>query len=613
MIMPLRLLLIFSLIWAQIVTCVWAQNLSSDSIINRGILKLSKEQMEDGSFTAKVVTSSPAYSCQMILLYEYLGIAHEKKDLIQKLVPGILKYKNSIGSISSFIGGPHDQSVSLTCYLALKVAKVESEKIQDLKELIEKFGGVAAAGLTGAPFSMLFGLDERVYCTPKNGVAYMQRQGKRLPWVRVVLIPLYFLFENNLIHEIDHGLKIIKGCKAEPIPKNLREEEAFLTWAKQNLSPNMTLFDYTPTTIPTLMALSKTKIERSVIEKSVQALEKFYYLDKEGDLMASPGEASVSETGVAAKSFLDLGMDPRSPVIQKSLKFILSTQNKENGSFGFSKSNVHFPDPNDTATTLQFFHSYNLKTHTNELNESIVKGLKWILSRQNKDGGFGAWDKDAELNKLFYFAYKRLQQSGVVLGDSIGDDTARIIMALHEMASYDSAVSKSVDRAVKWLGKEQAKNGSFYGRWFINYGFGTASSLAALATRSSDPKVKKKILKGLVFLSNIQRADGGFGESPLTYYRGHYVSLPYSSSAQTGFILYNLGKIVQFAPELKNAVEPIIKRGVKFLKGELRDDGQFHDKTWTAVSMGNIEFLVYPYLQELLPLMALAEAENTHE
>ncbi|MFZ4714401.1 MAG: prenyltransferase/squalene oxidase repeat-containing protein [Bacteriovoracaceae bacterium] len=610
------------LLWVIYISlALWGEVFAQSSIDARSQSALSwlkSEQMEDGSFTAKVITSSPAYNCQMIMLYEYLNIRDLKLPLIKKLVPGILKFQNSDGGISSYPGGPHDQSVTLSCYVALKIAGLSDQDLSSMKAKIVESGGVSASGFTALPFMMLFGFDERVYCVPAwNNSTYVINQDKKLPWVRVVAVPLLFLFQNKKIHQIPSqyapSLEKRSGCKVKPAEEIMKGEEEFLTWAENHLGQDMTLFDYTPTTIPTLMALSKTKTDFSKILLSIKSLENFFYLDQGNLLMASPGEASVSESGIIARSFLEMGMTSDSPLLQKSLKFILSIQNKENGSFGFSKSNQYFPDPNDTATTLQFLYSMQKDKGTQEFDSSIKKGLSWILTRQNKNGGFGAWDKNSELNHLFNIAYRALKKNGVVVGESIGDDTGRIILALHEMRDYDpQKIDKSVDRAVHWLAHEQEENGSFFGRWFINYGFGTATSLAAMAVRAEKKKIQRGIDRGLSFIRSIQKADGGFSESPLSYYQKQYVTLPESSPAQTGFIIYHLIKMVKFAPQYKDVAAPIILKALRYLKKSQTSDGRWHDPTWTAVSMGNIEFLIYQYLQELLPLMSVIEGEKIY-
>ena len=583
---------------------------TSTPLIEKGLDYLRNEQMSDGSWTTLIEVSSVMYNCNMIFLYEFLDRTEEKSAQIHGLLNYIWSRQNPDGGFPGYTGGASNSDITSLAYLAAKIGgeSDQSERMTRLVAFIDthiKFKQLR----TALPYFMVFQLDRREKLVPHSLETLALIEEKELPWAKVVLFPFLHLFTTGQTHALkgnkfpDHFFKRPSEIQSHSL-KSLNKDARFWTWMESHFNADGTMFDYTPTSVPALMALSTGGSKyTALLEKGLQSLEKFQVSTLNG-LYQSPGEASIGETNAVLISLLQLGYTVKDPTVLRGVQFLMSMQQEESGAFGFSKHNTHFPDTDDTSNSI-----YVMKLASENadplLAAELVRrskiALAWLISVQNSDGGFGTWEKE-KIRLLSRIAKK----SGLVLSESVPEHTARIVVALALFKNEDPLYRKTYDRAVHFLLKVQQKDGSFSGTWFVDYLIGTSMVVAALGSAPEIEGVSAALEKSLSFIFSKQLASGGFSESPASFFEGTSIAASEASPAQTGLIV--LGLLVYLKNEnFQHAsnLYPKLESAIHFLLATQKEDGLWHDKAWTGVTFPKIEYLIYPYVQEVSPLAAV--------
>lgn len=570
------------------------------------------EQKADGSWTKLIKVSSVMYSCHMIFMYEYMNMTEKKIDIIQRLMKYNWTNQNQTGGFSGYPGGKDELSISIMMYVAAKIAgeDINSERMLLLENYINQNGGLEKADFMALPYLALLGLNHRFDYIPVSlGVPLMLKMDSMLPWVKVLAYPIAYMIGAKKIHYM-HESKIPRRITKKKLEDRSGAHESFeigkeklYSWIEKNINDDGTLFDYTPTTVPILMALSAEGPRyQALIEKGIKTLESFQE-EIDGGLYQSPGEASIGETYVGMNALMDIGIKENDDMLVKAESFLYSMMQPTTGAFGFSKHNTHFPDTDDTSNSIYVLKRMAMNKGERSADEKFVKGLHWLIKNQNRDGGFGTWEKEAIpytqklVNRFF---------PGIVLSESVTEHTARIVLNMALFKDKYPEVQKSYDKALKWLIKNQKEDGSYEGTWFVDYLFGTSMVLTSLATAEKSEEVKRAIEKGLAFILKHQQQDGGFSESPESFIKEESVPLKASSPAQTGLIV---SQLFMFLREEKNIhkeyLKPFLKKAVKFVARKQADDGQWHDLTWTGVTFPRTEYLIYPYIQDMGAMQAM--------
>jgi squalene-hopene/tetraprenyl-beta-curcumene cyclase len=234
----------------------------------------------------------------------------------------------------------------------------------------------------------------------------------------------------------------------------------------------------------------------------------------------------------------------------------------------------------------------------NELNESIRRGMRWVLAMQGSDGGWGAYDKD---NNRIVFNYIPFADHKALLDPSTSDLAGRCLEMLGALG-YDKT-HPAAGPALAFLKKEQEEDGSWYGRWGVNYIYGTWSVLAGLRAIGEDLSAPS-IRRAVAWLESKQNPDGGWGESCLSYrddleHHGKGESTP-SQTAWALMGLMSAGAIDSFS----------VARGVQFLLRRQMKDGSWEEIAHTGTGFPRVFYLRYHWYCQYFPLWALAMYRN---
>lgn len=260
------------------------------------------------------------------------------------------------------------------------------------------------------------------------------------------------------------------------------------------------------------------------------------------------------------------------------------------GGWSFEFENPYFPDVDDTIAVLYVLH--RLSIPESEKSTPCRLGLEWLLSMQNDDGGWGAFDKNQTQNLVNRIPFS---DHGACLDPSSSDITGRMIELL-ALLGY-TADHPAVGRAIAYLWRTQEEFGGWFARWGVNYIYGTwcvLTGLRAVGWGMADPRV----MKALGWLESVQRPDGGFGESPESYVRKEYVPWHRSVPSQTAWALMGLLAGSVNIPQSAH-------RAAEFLLNSRNKDASWDEAEHTGTGFPGHFYIRYHGYRHYFPLLAL--------
>jgi squalene-hopene/tetraprenyl-beta-curcumene cyclase len=265
--------------------------------------------------------------------------------------------------------------------------------------------------------------------------------------------------------------------------------------------------------------------------------------------------------------------------------------NLEPSGWAFEFANEYYPDIDDTAMVLLAL-SHARASDPAAQERATRRALNWLFGMQSRDGGWAAFDADNNwtiLNKVPFADHNAM------LDPTCPDITGRVLDALARYGYRHGHAA--VDSAVRYLLSAQEADGSWYGRWGVNYVYGTFLALRGLRA-AGHPAARAAIERGAAWLRSVQNQDGGWGESCASYKAKHYVMAP-STPSQTAWALLGLA-----AAGDKSSTA--VCRGVQHLLDTQASDGTWTEDLATGTGFPNVFFLSYHLYRQYFPLLALA-------
>lgn len=276
------------------------------------------------------------------------------------------------------------------------------------------------------------------------------------------------------------------------------------------------------------------------------------------------------------------------------------------GGWAFQYANPHYPDLDDTAVVVMAMDRLRREAPsqgeppTGKIYEQpIARGVEWIKGLQSANGGWAAFDAD---NVDHYLNNIPFADHGALLDPPTADVSARCIGMLAQLGATP-ANDKSVRAALDYIEREQMPDGSWFGRWGVNYIYGTWSVLCALNAAGLDagtPMVRKAV----DWLVSIQNADGGWGEDCTSYrldYTGHEPAP--SNASQTAWALLGLMAAGQVD-------HPAVPAGIAWLQRTQDQSGLWQQDAYTGGGFPRVFYLRYHGYAKYFPLWALARYRN---
>jgi squalene-hopene/tetraprenyl-beta-curcumene cyclase len=270
------------------------------------------------------------------------------------------------------------------------------------------------------------------------------------------------------------------------------------------------------------------------------------------------------------------------------------------GGWAFQYRNDHYPDLDDTAVVVM---AMDRARHHADMagayDVAIDRGREWVEGLQSRNGGWAAFDAD---NEFYYLNNIPFADHGALLDPPTVDVAARCVSMLAQLG--EPVGSPRMKAALAYLEREQHPEGSWFGRWGVNYVYGTWSALCALNAVGLDLASSPMVAKAADWLIAIQNPDGGWGETCDSYKLDYNGYEPYPSGAsQTAWALLGL----MAAGETDH---PAVARGVAWLQQHQGADGFWPEDHYTGGGFPRVFYLRYHGYAKFFPLWALARYRN---
>ncbi|ELS00147.1 squalene--hopene cyclase [Gloeocapsa sp. PCC 73106] len=352
-----------------------------------------------------------------------------------------------------------------------------------------------------------------------------------------------------------------------------------------------------------------------VVERGFQALDRFA-IETETTYRMQACVSPVWDTALAVRSLIDAGISPNHPALVKAGEWLLSKQildygdwavkNTEGkpGGWAFEFENRFYPDVDDTAVVIMALAA--IQTNNEPLKQQAIKrGVDWISTMQCKPGGWAAFDVDNDQDWLNMIPYGDLK---AMIDPNTADVTARVLEMLGKLEQTDlqpdlwaSLTSERIEKAIAYLIREQEADGSWFGRWGVNYIYGTSGVLSALAFVAGK-NYKSSIQRGAQWLIQHQNSDGGWGETCESYKDKSLKGKGQSTASQTAWALIGLLAVGEATEEY--AWESIDK-GIEFLRNTQKTDGSWKEDYFTGTGFPGHFYIRYHLYYQHFPLTAL--------
>jgi squalene-hopene/tetraprenyl-beta-curcumene cyclase len=346
-------------------------------------------------------------------------------------------------------------------------------------------------------------------------------------------------------------------------------------------------------------------LDSGPVRRGLEAIEHFGILDGEG-FRIEACQSPVWDSALSLIALADSGQDGRDPRLERVRSWIEGKQildehgdwrvyNRRGkpGGWSFEHVNTWYPDVDDTAAVLLAF----LKGDPARRDDATVRrGLDWMVSMQNRDGGWAAFDVENDRVFLNQIPFSDMDS---LCDPSSPDVTGRVLEALGVLA--DPRHRAACRRGLAYLRRSQEKEGSWFGRWGVNYVYGTSNVLCGLA-RLRVPRTDPMVARALRWLASVQNEDGGFGEGVATYADRSAMGRGPSTASQTAWGVMGL---LAYLPPADEAVA----RGIAWLVDRQvasgPDAGSWEEEAFTGPGFPRHFYLRYHMYRHYFPLMAL--------
>jgi squalene-hopene/tetraprenyl-beta-curcumene cyclase len=608
--------------------------LALDSAIAAATRALLKCQRSDGHWVFELEADS-TIPAEYVLLKHYLD---EPLDAVleQKFAVYLRRQQGAHGGWPLFYDGDFDMSASVKAYFALKMIgdSPEAPHMVCAREAILSRGGAKHSDVFTRILLALYGV------LKWTSVPVMPVEIMLLPrwfpfhldkisyWGRTVIVPLLVLRALKPVAKNRRGATIDELFLENPreigppekaphqnaawftlfrlIDVLLRAAEPFFPRSLNGEDGLGAIYPAMANTVMMFEVLGRPKdhpdaaIARAAVDRLVAV--------NDGEAYCQPCVSPVWDTGLACHALLESGDDAAAASARRGLRWLLPKQvldvkgdwaarrpNVRPGGWAFQYENPHYPDLDDTAVVTMALDRMRKRQSTREYETAIARAREWIEGLLSRNGGWAAFDAD---NTYYYLNNIPFADHGALLDPPTEDVTARCISMLAQLGERPQT-NPMLRAAVDFLRDTQLPDGSWYGRWGMNYIYGTWSVLCALNAAGlkydSEP-----VCSAADWLVKIQNPDGGWGEDGTSYklgYRG-YERAP-STASQTAWALLGL-------MAAGRAGDQAVARGIAYLATTQNEDGFWTEPRFTATGFPRVFYLRYHGYRRYFPLWALA-------
>jgi squalene-hopene/tetraprenyl-beta-curcumene cyclase len=618
--------------------------------ISRAQENLLRQQKPDGHWCGELLVDSTLCS-DYVLFMHWCG--EVDAQLQRRCVQHILKRQLLDGGWNIYHGGPSEINASVKAYFALKLAGCSADTpfMHEARANIMRLGGIPQmntfsklylALLGQFPWKYLPTIPAEMVLLPSWAPFHIYKMSS---WSRAMLMPLAIInhFKPTRVLPGEKQLHELYPIGTEQGDLRLPRSERFWTWRNFFLRVEDVLKFLHPLGIRPLRRRALEKAERWMVERigegsdglaavypallncliALRALgysktnpvyakaERDFaglFVDDPEDFRIQPCLSPIWDTAINIISLVESGVSPEHLALQKAADWLINKEVRirgdwaENNShpeasgWAFEYNNIYYPDTDDTAMVLMALRLVR-PNDQQSFNELFRRALGWQLSFQCDDGGWGAFDKNVTTPWLEDMPFA---DHNAILDPTCSDLTARTL-ELFGYIGFD-AKAQCVRDAIKYLIDTQDDDGSWYGRWGVNYIYGTWQVLRGLRAIGQD-MAQDWILRGRDWLESCQNSNGGWGETCETYDNPATKGIGESTASQTAWAVMALCACGDFD-------RASIQRGLRFLLSSQKPDGSWDEEQITGTGFPRVFYLKYDMYRQNFPLLALATYVN---
>jgi squalene-hopene/tetraprenyl-beta-curcumene cyclase len=618
-----------------------------ENAINKGAEHLLSLQAKPGYWLGELEADSTLESDYIYYLY-VLGKAEPAR--IAKLANYVRRKQLADGGWNIYPGGPSELNATCKAYFALKLVgdNPKSAHMVKARETALRLGGLektnsyvrfylALAGALG--WEMVPAILPEMMLLPNWFYLNIYEMSS---WTRGIVIPMAILsalrpdfrlpdhaqvdelfvdpshkesaFDwsesliswRNFFLAADRAMKLYEKLPWKPLRNRaLREAKAWVLEHIERTEGLAAIYPAMMNSIFALMALGHGP-DDPLTSREIREFARFEIEEKD-TIRLQPCVSPVWDTCIAMVALEEAGVPADHPALVKSADWILSQQvlgpgdwqvkNKDAapGGWVFEFRNDFYPDVDDTAFVLMALQRVKFPD-PKRMEAAIRRGIQWLLSMQNRDGGWAAFDRD---NNKSFLNHIPFADHNAMLDPSTADVTARVLECLGRFGW--TANHPAIKRALEFLLKDQCEDGSWFGRWGVNYVYGTSGVLRSLETVSLT--AKEYCQRAVNWLRSVQKSDGSFGESLRSYHEPQTKGQGNSTASQTAWGLIGLLAGAE-------TTDPAIQNAVSYLVDQQNADGSWSEDEFTGTGFPCVFYLKYHLYRNSFPLYALARFRN---
>jgi len=575
-------------------------------------------------------------------------MGRQRPDLDKQMAERLLALQQADGGWPLYAGGPGHVSVSIEAYFALKLVGLRADEpaLARARDFILGHGGLAKAGVFSRIWLSFFGQ------YPAAGIPNIPVELMLLPswfplniysmssWARETVVPILLLMTNPPHGRLVDGEAVSELWLRPPTDPDVRfaRSPELVSWANAFLAIDRALDrlgrspwkplrrravaraiewilrrqDSTgqwggiqPPMLNCVLALTQMGFaaDHPAIMRGVQGIDDFL-VQSEGGLMYQPCVSPNWDTALMTKALLDAGLEPSHPALAHAAAWLIGHQisrpgdwsvynpRLEPGGWAFEFANDWYPDVDDSAVILMGLMQLPV-AHTPAGKRAIAYGLNWTLGMQSRNGGYAAFDTDntfAVWNEIPFADMKAMI-------DPPTEDVTGRVLELMGQVGYGADFGRA-RRGLEFVRKAQRDDGSWWGRWGVNFIYGTWSVLAGLRSIGEDMSAPY-VRKAVAWLAAHQNADGGWGETVASYDDESLAGRGESTPSQTAWAV--MGLVAGDGPR------EVIDRGIEWLVQTQTAEGTWEETQWTGTGFPRHFYLRYHMYRHYFPLMALGQ------
>ncbi|NDQ58067.1 MAG: squalene--hopene cyclase [Acidipila sp.] len=573
---------------------------------------------------------------------------------VEKLANYVRRRQLPDGGWNIYCGGPAEINATVKAYFGLKLAgdSADAPHMERARRRVHQLGGLEAINsferfylaLVGAvEWDLAPAIPPEFLLLPNWFYVNLYEMSS---WSRGILVPLTILYAlkpcwpvektqhvdelfvdqkrrlrsyewdsqvvswRNFFLALDRGFKLYERMPWKPLrARALKKAEGWLLGHLERSEGLAAIYPAMMNAIFALIALGHSP-EDPLTVREINELCRFELEDND-TIRLQPCRSPLWDTAIAMVALEEAGLPANHPALVRAAGWLLDNQIEgpgdwmvknpgvEPGGWAFEFRNDFYPDVDDTAFILMALQRVDFPDRQ-RMEKALRRGITWMVSMQNHDGGWGAFDKN---NDCWVLTQVPFADHNAMIDPATADITARVIECLGRFGW--PASHPVIRRALAFLKHDQCADGSWYGRWGVNYVYGTSGvirSLEALGQECTDWAAR-----GVAWLSSVQNADGGYGESIASYDDPSLKGKGISTASQTAWGLIGL---LASGEQREPATEKAIERSVQYLTEQQTGEGTWEESEFTGTGFPSVFYLKYHLYKHYFPLYALARYQN---